>query len=145
MKEMSEEQVKEIVGPGAVWPEQDMESISKEMYLEVEAGSTGKPNQAVEIQNMKDLLPLIMQIPNINPTWLAKQVLQRYDDRLDLTDAVIAGIPSVVSQNRMALAAPNDPNAQPEAQGAEGGANGPQPPAQGGSGAAFGNNQIPQQ
>lgn len=144
MREMSEDKVKEIVGPGAVWPEQDVAGIINELFLEVEAGSTGKPNQAVEVQNIKDLLPIIMQLPNINPMWIAKQVLTRFDDRLDLTDAIIANVPSIVSQNRMALAAPNDPNAQPEAQGAEGGANGPQPPEQGGSSAAFGNNQIPQ-
>jgi hypothetical protein len=50
---MSEEQVKAIVGPGAVWPHLTLADIADEIFLEVEAGSTGKPNQAVEINNWK--------------------------------------------------------------------------------------------
>lgn len=142
MREMSEEKAVEIVGAGAIWPEQSVSEIVNELYLEVEAGSSGKPNQAVEVNNLKELLPLLMQLPGIDPNWLAKQALQRFDDRLDLTEALIEGIPSIVSQNRMAAAAPADPNTDPAAQGVEGGNNGPQPPEQGGSGAAFGSNQV---
>lgn len=142
MREMSEEKAREIAGIGAVWPEQTVSEIVNDLFLEVEAGSSGKPNQAVEINNLKELLPILMQLPGIDPMWLAKQSLQRFDDRLDLTEALIEGIPSIVSQNRMQQAAPEDPNADPAAQGAEGANNGPQPPEQGGSGAAFGSNQV---
>src|SRR5690606_20297099 len=73
LREYSAEKVQEIVGPGAVWPDgMTLAELANEVYLEVEAGSTGKPNQAVEVANLQRLLPLIMQLPNIDPTWLAK-------------------------------------------------------------------------
>lgn len=143
LREMTQEQVMEIVGPGAVWPDLDAQGIAEELFLEVEAGSTGKPNQAVEINNMERMLPFLLQIPGIEPTWLAKEVLRRLDDRLDLTEAVAAAMPSIVMQNRMAQPAPGDPQSDPQAQGPEGGANGPAPPGgPAGSNAAFGSNQV---
>jgi len=143
LREMTQEQVMEIVGPGAVWPDLDAQGIAEELFLEVEAGSTGKPNQAVEINNMERMLPFLLQIPGIEPTWLAKEVLRRLDDRLDLTEAVAAAMPSIIMQNRMAQPAPGDPQSDPQAQGPEGGANGPAPPGgPAGSDAAFGSNQV---
>jgi hypothetical protein len=147
LKEMSQEQVTKIAGPGAMWPDLPLADIAEEIYLEVQAGSTGKPNQAVEINNMKTLLPFLLQMPAIQPTWLARQVLSRMDDNLDLTEAIVEGIPAIVAQNRGGMgggaAAPNgDPQADPAAQGAEGGDKGPKPPGTTGSDAPMGNNQI---
>src|SRR6185295_15256991 len=153
LKEMSEEKVKEVVGPGALWPQLTLAEISAELYLEVEAGSSGKPNQAVEVQNFKELAPLLMQIPGITPYWLAKEAVKRLDDRIDLTEALSAGMPSIVTQNRMGgtggpqqqLPPPGgDGTEAPADQGAEGAANGPAPPAttQPGSEPAFGSNQV---
>lgn len=142
-REMSEEQVKKIVGPGAIWPELPLAEIAAEIYLEVEAGSSGRPNQAVEVQNFKELGPLLLQIPGINPTWLAKEAIRRLDDRIDLNEAVASSIPSIVAANRQATAnAGADPAADPAVQGEAGGDNGPQPPGQGGSEPAFGSNQV---
>lgn len=142
-KEMSEEQVKKAVGPGAVWPPMTLAEIAGEVYLEVEAGSSGKPNQAIETQNFKELAPLIMQMPGVKPEALAREAIKRLDDRLDLNDFIQSGAMSIVSQNRMTQAAPADPNADPNAQGAEGGDNGPKPQErQAGSDAAFGSNQV---
>lgn len=143
MKEMSEEQVKQKVGPGAVWPVQSLAEIAGEIYLEVEAGSSGKPNQAIETQNFKELAPLIMQIPGVNPAWLAKEAVKRLDDKLDVNEALAANIPAIVAQNRMQQTAPPDPNADPNAQGDKGGDNGPKPQEkQQGSDANFGSNQV---
>lgn len=142
LKEMTAEKVTEIVGPGAVWPQMTLEQIASEVFLEVEAGSSGKPNQAVEIQNFKDLVPLLLQVPGMKPEFLAREGIRRMDDRLDLTDALAPGVPSIVNQNRMAQAGTGDPATDPAAQGGEGGANGPQPPGQTGSGPAFGSNQV---
>lgn len=140
LREMSEEQVKTIAGPGAVWPHLTLAEIADELYLEVEAGSTGKPNQAVEIHNWQQMLPNLMQMPSISPTWLAKETLRRLDDRMDLSDAIASGIPSIVAQNQMQQpgAGPTDPAAQ----GAEGANNAPQPQEQAGSDPAFGSNQV---
>ena len=141
---MTEDIVKKIVGPGAVWPEMTLAEIAGEIVLEIEAGSTGKPNQAVEIQNMERLLPLIIQLPGIQPYWLAKQVLKRLDDRLDLTEGLAEGLPSIMAQNGMAQPAPADPTKDPNAQGVQGQNNAPAPPGgSGGSMAHFGSNQVP--
>ncbi|MFY9292818.1 MAG: hypothetical protein WAP03_19305 [Methylorubrum rhodinum] len=128
MREMSPEIVMRVVGPGAVWPEQTLQQIADEMMLEIEAGSTGKPNQQVEVANLEKLLPLFLQIPGINPQWLGREALRRFDDRLDLTDAFIDNLPAIVAQNRNAQPQPGDPNAQPEAQGHQGADPGPRAP-----------------
>lgn len=142
LREMSEEQVKLIVGPGAVWPQMTLSDIADELYLEVEAGSSGRPNQATEIHNFERLVPLLLQIPGINPTWLAKETIKRLDDRLDVAEAVAAGIPAIVAQNRMQQPMPQDPGASPDQQGLEGQDQTQKPPEQEGSAPAFGSNQV---
>lgn len=140
LREYSPEKVAEIAGVGSVWPEVTDEQLADEVFLEIEAGSTGKPNQAVEIANMQRMLPLLIQIPGIQPQWLAKESLRRMDDKMDLTQALAAGIPSIVAMNqqKQATGAVQDPNAQ----GQEGANNAPKPPQQEGSMAAFGSNQT---
>lgn len=125
MLEMSPEQVIEIVGPGAVWPEMSKEQIVKEVFLKVEAGSSGRPNQAAELANMERVLPYLIQIPGIDPTWLAKTVLRRMDDRLDLADAIQPAMPSITTINGMAQPGTGDPTTSPEQQGGKGKYNDP--------------------
>jgi len=98
-QQMSAEQVKRIAGPGAAWPELTAQEIADEIQLEIEAGSTGKPNQAAELRNLERVLPYVIQIPGIDPKWLAKEVLKRMDDRLDLDAALAEGVQSVVAMN----------------------------------------------
>ena len=143
LKEMSEEEVKKQVGPGALWPHMQLSDIASELFLEVEAGSSGKPNQAIEVENFKQLAPLIMQIPGISPYWLAKEAISRLDDRIDLTEAIASGIPSIVAQNQMQRAAPGAIENTPEQQGPAGNDNAQAPPAgEGGGEPAFGSNQV---
>lgn len=143
-REMSEEKVKEIVGPGYVWPELTLAEIAGEVFLEVEAGSSGKPNQAIEINNWKQMLPLLIQMPNIDPTWLARETLKRLDDRMDLTEALASGIPSIIQQNQQTQPNMADAGGNPNQQGGEGMNNAPKPPGQAGSSASFGSNQVGQ-
>lgn len=147
LREMSEEQVMKIAGPGAVWPQSSMQDVADELFLEVEAGSTGKPNQGVELNNMQMMLPFLLQMGSINPDWLARETLRRLDDRMDLTDAIVSGLPSIVASNQAAGAAlqpaPENPANAPDAQGAEGANNAPAAPeGPGGTGPAFGTNQV---
>ncbi len=130
LMEIGKEEVARVVGPGAVWPELTAQDIADEIYLEIQAGSSGRPNKALEIQNMNLMAPTLLQIPGLSPEWLARQMLTRLDDRLDLTDAFIAGNPSIQTLNAMAAkplgrgpegAGGEDPNAQ----GGEGGQNAP--------------------
>jgi hypothetical protein len=150
LREMSEEKVMEIVGPGAFWPHQSLSDISGEVFLDVEAGSSGKPNQAVEMANWEKLLPFLIQMPGMSPAWVARETVRRLDDKADLTEAMAEGIPSIVAMNAMqkmgapeAQPAPGDASKDPQNQGGEGGQNGPPPPGgSGGSGPAFGSNQV---
>lgn len=145
MKEMSPEKVTEIVGVGAVWPSMTLAEIAGEVYLEVEAGSSGKPNQAVEIDNFQKMAPFIMQTPGLNPSWIAKEVVRRLDDKVDMVEAIAANMPSIVMQNQMSQPGTGDPATSPEAQGAAGAQNAPAGPPedQRGSEPAFGSNQVP--
>lgn len=143
MREMSPELVMQIVGPGALWPQMTLADIASELFLEVEAGSTGKPNQAVEVRNWKEMLPFLIQMPGIDPVWLAKETVRRLDDKLDVTEAISAGLPSIVMQNRMSQPGTGDAQNDPTAQGAEGGDKAPKPTEESaGSGPAFGSNQV---
>lgn len=143
LREMSEEQVKNDIGPGAVWPHLSLPEIASELYLEVEAGSTGKPNQAVEINNWKQIAPVLLQIPGLNPTWFLKETLRRLDDRMDVTDAISAGLPAIAAQNQNAQPNVAEADANPNQQGGKGAGNQPAPPGPGpGSGPAFGSNQV---
>ena len=132
---MSIEEVQKIVGPGAVWPEFNTEQIMSEVFLEIEAGSTGKPNKAQELQNIERIIPFLIQIPGIDPKFLGRELLKRLDDKMDLTDAIIDRVPSIVAQNMMQGAkaqAQGRGGQPPEAQGRQGGNNAPQPAQQGG-------------
>lgn len=133
--EMSKDEVIAICGPGAVWPEFNKEDILNEIYLEIEAGSTGKPNKAAELQNIERIIPFLIQIPGIDPKFLGKELLKRLDDKMDLTEALVEKLPSIIAQNMMqgaqaqAQARGGNP---PEAQGGQGGNNAPRPSSAGG-------------
>jgi len=143
LKEMSEEQVMAVAGPGAVWPHMTLEQIADEIFLEVEAGSTGKPNQAVEINNWKEMLPFLIQMPGISPNWLARETVRRLDDNADLTEALSADMPSIMAQNGLAQISTGNPATDPNAQGDKGASNAPKDDGKAaGSGPAFGSNQV---
>jgi hypothetical protein len=125
---MSEEMVKQVVGPGAMWPTLTKAEVSRELYLEVEAGSSGRPNQAQQLQNFERLAPILMQLPGVKPQFLAKEAIRRMDDKLDVDEAVAEGLPSITSMNGGKMpgqAGQGDPNAQ----GPQGANNNPAAPA----------------
>ena len=125
LMETPPEKAKEVVGPGVVWPDVSRDEIAREIYLEVEAASTGRPNKQAEIQNAQAIFPLLMQVPGVTPEFLAKELLRRMDDRLDLSEAFAAGMPSVQMMNRAQQMTGAAPGQDPNAQGAEGGDNAP--------------------
>lgn len=131
LSNVSADTVKRVVGPGAVWPELTKQQISEEIWLEVKAGSSGKPNQAVDIANAQKIYPLLMQIPGIDPEFLARDLIERLDDKLDLTQAFKPMLPSIVAMNTAARGAgigapgggatPGVGNAAPQTQSGGGG------------------------
>jgi hypothetical protein len=128
---VTEETVKEIVGPGAVWPSLTKGDVARNLVLDIEAGSSGRPDQARELQNFERLAPILMQIPGITPTFMAKQAISRMDDSINLDDAISAGMPSILAQNGMQPGASADPSGGPDpnAQGPQGSSNAPGPPS----------------
>jgi len=117
LAELSVEEVKKIVGIGAVWPDMTREEIMQEIFLEIEAGSTGKPNRAAELANIERIMPFLLQIPGIDPKWLAKELLKRLDDKLDLKSAFAAQVPSIVAMNSQQGQGTGDPALQGVPQG----------------------------
>ena len=121
LTELSKETVLEIAGPGAVWPDMPptREQVVKDLILQVKAGSSGRPNKASELANMERGMPFITMLPGVNPEPLAKKYLDLLD--INVEDAFVEGMPSIVALNQMAGAAnrnmeagagPNDPNQQ---------------------------------
>lgn len=129
LTECSADKVKKVIGRGAIWPEMSAEDVAREIYLDVEAASTGRPNRAAELQAAQQAFPLLMQIPNINPEFMGRELLRRMDDRLDLSDAFLPNMPSLQALNAgrvpQAGAAPGGTDADPNAQGNSGASNAP--------------------
>lgn len=125
--ELSVETVKEVVGAGAVWPELDRETVSKQIFLKVRAGSSGRPNKAAELANMERGMPYLIQLPGVNPYPLGR----RYADLLeiDLDDIVVEGMPSIQAINaqmgKPAVAGGAGTENDPGAQGGAGANNAP--------------------
>jgi hypothetical protein len=127
LTEFSAEQVLEIVGPGAVWPEWTASEIAGELYLEVEAGSSGRPNKQLEVQNYKEFTPLALQMPGLDPHKWLEEGIRRMDDRLEVEDFIDANMPAIVALNRMSQIGTGNPDTDPNQQGARGGDNAQRP------------------
>ena len=136
---MGAETVKAIVGPGAMWPTLTKAEIMAEGALEVEAGSSGRPNRERDLANFERAMPFLLQIPGIKPTKLAEYGLRLLDDKLDLAMFLDESLPSITAMNRTSQPNTGDPGADPNAQGQEGGDNAPEPGGtSGGSQPAYG-------
>lgn len=128
MQNLTAETAMKIAGPGAVWLPATREDLAEEVYLEVEAGSSGRKNQAHEIQVRTQMWPIISALGGISQERVAKDALNVMDSRLVWEDWLEPGAPSVVAANGMMQAAAN---ASPEAQGPAGASNAPTPEAGG--------------
>lgn len=67
LKEMSKETVMRIAGIGAAWPEENKEDFVNEIDLQIVAASSGRPNRVLDINNWKEVSPLIMQAAQLPP------------------------------------------------------------------------------
>ena len=147
LKEMSIQTVKRIAGPGAVWPELTRLDYVDELFLDIRAGSSGRPNSAIRAANIERMMPYAIQLPDVNPKYLRDRLFQELDEDYDPEEAALEGMPSIQALNGMMTGAgkappqtqtasgkPNAPQAQ-GAQGQQGGANNaPAPPANDGQG-----------
>ncbi len=134
LKMMSPATVKKIVGPGALWPELARDEIASEIYLDIKAGSTGRPNKALEIANIERLMPFAMQTGEISPKWLAQKLVERMDDTVEMSEAMLSGALPILAMARMSQPPAANPMNDPTNQGGAGAQNtpaGPQADAQG--------------
>lgn len=132
MRELSQETVVKLVGPGAVWPDQSDQEIAEGVTLTTKAGSAGRPNEAITIAKMERAMPFLSQIPGVNP----EPLLRKYAEALNLPveELVMEGLPSITAMNQAATAqagaVPGLPtNSEPTAQGPQGADNAPATPA----------------
>ena len=91
-----------IAGPSAFWPEgMDVQDLLTMVDVDIEAGSSGKPDLASDKANWATILPLLqklmVQIRQVqgsdaplatSMTNLLKETLHRMDDRLDIDDFI---------------------------------------------------------
>lgn len=93
------EEVRQMAGELAVWPEDlPLEAVQTLMYIEIEAGSTGRPNTDQEREAWAQVLPLILDLvkqirelkligdmPMVKAlTEILRETLSRLGDRIDV-------------------------------------------------------------
>jgi hypothetical protein len=136
LTEMTKEKIQEIVGPGAVWPEmpQTREEVSKDIFLKIKTGSSGRPNQAADAARIERVAPMLIQIPGVNPRPLIEKFARVAE--IDMEELYAEGMPSITAMNammaKMGGAGPGgestgDPDSDPNQQGGEGATNAPNP------------------
>jgi len=116
---VSPQTVTKVVGPGAVWPALDPQSVADNVWLEVDVGANGPPNRQEDVQILTQLVPLLQRIPGISPEWLARQLIRRMGDDVDLTQAFAEGTPSIEALNQLMGRPQAPPGAPGQGQGQE--------------------------
>lgn len=125
LKQLTHETVVRVVGPGAVWPQLTAQELAEEVFLDIEAGSSGRPNKEQELANAERVVPMLLQIPGVSPEWLAKFLIKTLDSKIDLEEAITAGLPAILTMNKQAQVSTGDPATDPNQQGPQGADNAP--------------------
>src|SRR5262249_53455932 len=107
---VSTQSAPDVVGLGAVRPQASAHEVAEDLFLEGVAGSSGRPDKQREVQVMSQLAPILMQVPGINPEWLARQMIMRLDDRANLDEAMAQNVPSIMAMNAMLQGGPGAPS-----------------------------------
>lgn len=120
--EAQAETIKRICGPGAVWPvsPEARSMFAHQLYLEVEAASSGRPNQALEVSNYERLIPFLIQL-GANPKFLVKEGVKRLSDKIDLDEAFPLVPPQNVSPQQPLFNDAQQPQGQQAQQPGNGG------------------------
>lgn len=135
------DEVRRIAGPRAVWPQMAKDELYSLVSIRIRAGTSGRPNTAVERETWVQLLPIlkqsILEIVQLRQqgqhglaqaaTELLRETLRRADERLDLdrflppiepTPAPAAAMPGQIDAglpHDVALPVPAADTAQPTA------------------------------
>jgi hypothetical protein len=108
---VSQQTVVRVVGPGAVWPQLNKQMVADNIWLEVDVGANGPPNRQEDVQVLTQLVPLLQRIPGISPEWLARQLIRRMGDDIDVSEAFAEGVPSMEALNQLMSQPPGAPPA----------------------------------
>jgi hypothetical protein len=108
---VSQQTVVRVVGPGAVWPQLNKQMVADNIWLEVDVGANGPPNRQQDVQVLTQLVPLLQRIPGISPEWLARQLIRRMGDDIDISEAFAEGVPSMEALNQLMSKPPGAPGA----------------------------------
>lgn len=150
--ELDIQTVKKIAGPGAEWPQLSRAEIIEEIFADIKAGSSGRPNRAADLANLERGMPFLLQMGGIKMSPIAERYAALLD--INMEDMVAEGLPSQIAMNAMAsklqqggglggdvpagAAGAAGAAGDPASQGAAGGDNAPAPPgAEQGSQPAF--------
>jgi hypothetical protein len=63
------------------------------------------------VQVLTQLVPLLQRIPGISPEWLARQLIRRMGDDIDISEAFAEGVPSMEALNQLMSKPPGAPGA----------------------------------
>jgi hypothetical protein len=124
--------VQKVVGPGAAWPQLDRQTVAENVFLMVDEGANGPVDRQQEVQTLVQLVPLLQRVPGISPEWLARQLIRRMGDDIDVTEAFSEGLPSMEALNQLMGRPAPAPGADPGAAPPGGAGKGPpRPPGAG--------------
>jgi hypothetical protein len=98
LQRFTPEEVRQLAGEKAVWPQLNTEEIFRKVNISVRAGSTGRPNQNKEREAWAAIMPILKdtmaQVAELRMAGnfdmadslieLLKETLKRYDERLDI-------------------------------------------------------------
>jgi hypothetical protein len=85
--------------------------VADNVWLEVNIGANGPPNRQEDVQVLTQLVPLLQRIPGISPEWLARQLIRRMGDDIDVSEAFAEGVPSMEALNQLMSQPPGAPPA----------------------------------
>jgi len=98
LRKFTEQEVKAMAGPDAVWPEMSIDDIFNLVTVEVRGGSTGKPDRLQEQDRWTKLMPIINEavarVAELREKGqealaqavieITRETLRRFDERLDI-------------------------------------------------------------
>ena len=122
IQEMPSATVKQLIGQGATWPDLTSERLAvlSEIFVAIAAGSSGRPNQGLEVQNFQLIAPQLgqlMQAEGLSLVPLVKEGVRRLGDKLEVDD--------FLQQSPMAMAAQQAAQAEAQQKGQPGKPNPP--------------------
>jgi hypothetical protein len=97
--EMQEQTVKKKVGIGAIWPQLSRRELSENVWLELQAGSSGPPNQQLDMEIVKEVVPLAAKLPGVSVEKLVGIIARTIDPRIRIEDFYQKDSPSIEALN----------------------------------------------